>query len=85
MSRGHHPTQGVAKEIMVERYKSKLAFRITQGIHKKLFKCPKPKSRKLVMKKVITNPTLESYLPNYFITKKLVITIQELVVGCMFL
>jgi hypothetical protein len=52
---------------------------------KKLFKCPKPKSRKLVMKKVITNPTLESYLPNYFITKKLVITIQELVVGCMFL
>jgi hypothetical protein len=66
---------------MVERYKSRLAFRITQGIHKELFKCPRPKSRKLVMKKVITNPILQSYLPNCFIFKKFVIIIQELVVG----
>jgi hypothetical protein len=65
---------------MVERYKSRLVFKITQGIHKELFKCPRPKNRKLVMEKVITNPTLQSYLPNYFIPKKLVITIQELVV-----
>jgi hypothetical protein len=43
MSWGHHPTQGVAKEIMVERYKSKLAFRITQGIHKKIIQMPKTK------------------------------------------
>ncbi len=33
------------------------------------------------MEKVITNPTFQSYLPNYFILKKLIITIQELVVG----
>jgi hypothetical protein len=64
MSRGHHPIQGVAKEIMVERYKSRLAFKITQGIHKELFKCPTLKGKKLVMEKVITNPTLQSYLPN---------------------
>jgi hypothetical protein len=66
---------------MVERYKSRFAFRITQGIHKELFKCPRPKSKKLIMEKVITNPTFQSYLPNYFILKKLIITIQELVVG----
>jgi hypothetical protein len=63
---------------MVERYQSRLASIILQCIHKELFKCLGPKSRKLVMEKVFANPTFQSCLPDYFILKKLVITTKEL-------
>ncbi len=54
---------------------------ITQGIHQVLIKCPRPKSKKLVMEKVFVNPTLQSSLPNSFIPKRLAIATQELIIG----
>ncbi len=33
------------------------------------------------MEKVVANPTLQSSLPNYFISKRLAMATQELVVG----
>jgi hypothetical protein len=51
MSRGHHLYPRVVEEVVVERDHNRLASIITQGIHKILIKCPKLKSKKLVMEK----------------------------------
>jgi hypothetical protein len=75
-------SQRVAKDIMVERDQSRLVcFTILQCIHKELFKCLRPKNIKLVMEKVLANPTFQSCLPDSFIPKKLAIATKELVVG----
>jgi hypothetical protein len=66
---------------MVERDHNRFAFAITQSIHQILIKCPRTKSKKLIMEKVVANPTLQSSLPNYFISKRLAMATQELVVG----
>ncbi len=64
----------------------KLASIITQGIHKELFKCLGPKSRKLVMEKAFVNPTFQSCLLNSSIHKNLAITTQELITKmCVYL
>jgi hypothetical protein len=73
--------QGVVEEIMVERDENRLTSIILQCIHKELFKCPRPKSRKLVMEKVLANPTFQSCLLDSFILKKLAIATKESVVG----
>jgi hypothetical protein len=62
---------------MVERDHNRLAFTITHGIHQIMVKCPRSKSKKLVMEKLPTNLTLHSSLLDYFIPKKLAIATQE--------
>jgi hypothetical protein len=73
--------QGVIKQVMVERDQNRLASAIIQSIHQILIKCLRLKSRKLVMEKVLANPTLQSSLFDFFILKRLAITIQELIAG----
>ncbi len=73
--------QGVIEQVMVERDQNRLAFAIIQSIHQIVIKCLRLKSRKLVMEKVLANPTLQPSLFDFFILKRLAITIQELIAG----
>jgi len=78
MSQGHHLYPRGYKEVMVERDQSRLG----AGIYpSNLDQCPRPKSKKLVMEKVLVNPTLQFSLLTFFIPKILAIATQEFVIG----
>jgi hypothetical protein len=71
----------VGKEILRERDQIIIASKIMDIIDKELHTCPRLESRKLIMERVLSNTTLATSMPNSFLPPKVVIAMQELVVG----
>jgi len=71
----------MGEEILREPYQRRIASKIMDIIDKELQTCPRLKSRKLIMERVLSSTTLAINMPNSFLLPKVVITMQELVVG----
>jgi len=71
----------MGEEILGEPYQRRIASKIIDIIDKELQTCPRLKSRKLIIERVLSSTTVATNMPNSFLPPKVVITMQELIVG----
>ncbi len=69
----------VAEEILREWDQRKTFFKIVDIIDKELRTCPRPKTNKLIMERILSNTTLVTNMLVSFLPPKVVITTQKLV------
>jgi hypothetical protein len=61
----------VIEEVMEYQGVRRFIGYIIESIHKSLFIFPRPQNRKLVMEKVLANPTLSFSMLDFFFTSKI--------------
>jgi hypothetical protein len=71
----------MGEEILGEPYQRRIASKIIDIIDKGLQTCPRLKSRKSIIERVLSSTTVATNMPNSFLPPKVVITTQELIVG----